>query len=99
MKKLSMILTIVLVVTAISATVAFASDNLSMFDSMRDWAREAKSTGEISEQEAKKWNNHFDVMEDYHEKNGFSDHCGTTDNNQGEQDMPDSEFTNMMKTF
>lgn len=97
-----------MVFTAMSVTAVFASDNLndrsnikSMFDSMRDWARQAQSTGEISEQEAKEWNSHFEVMEKYHEKNGFAGHCGISDNKEANQkkDIPDSKISNTIRSL
>lgn len=85
MKKVLIVLTAALILTAISATGAFAenvigpdekSEIKSMFDSMRSWAQQAEENGEITKDEAKEWDKHFKSMEKYHKQNGFSEHCG-----------------------
>lgn len=84
-RKIAVILTLVLVVTAITASAVFAKENVepaekaaikSMFDAMRSWAQQAQDNGDITKEEAKEWENHFKDMEKFHEKNGFGGMMG-----------------------
>ena len=48
----------------------------SMFDAMRNWKQQAQENDEITEEEARKWEKHFEDMKRHHERNGFKGHCG-----------------------
>lgn len=86
-KKIAVLITTILVITAIAVPVVFADENSaskasdffkSMFDFKRNQVNEALKSGDITEDDAKKWNEHFDYMEKFHEENGFygPGHCG-----------------------
>lgn len=38
----------------------------SIVDSMRSWVNEAKENGDINEEQAEAWNDHFTYMEKFH---------------------------------
>ncbi|AUS97396.1 hypothetical protein CDQ84_15785 [Clostridium thermosuccinogenes] len=91
-RKIMGILTVVLVVAALSTSAVFAKDNgdqreksaiNSMFDAMRNWSQQAQERGEITEEEAKEWEKHFEDMKKFHESNGFGGHCGGFNNDSG----------------
>lgn len=110
-RKITVILAVILVITAISASAVFAKDNgaqgeksalNSMFDAMRNWSQQAQEKGEITEEEAKKWGKHFEDMEKFHEKNGFAGHCGGLNNGGGNaenQNYMPSNRNSMMRGF
>jgi hypothetical protein len=86
-KKFAIVITAVLLVAAVSAPAVFAAEDNnskvterfeSMFDSMRNWAKDAQERGQITQEEAERWNKHFDDMEEFHQENGFSGHCGVS---------------------
>ncbi|MGE4283422.1 MAG: DUF2680 domain-containing protein [Clostridia bacterium] len=86
MKKKSVVfITSLVLIAAIAIPAAFAAapeDSKtskffeSMFDFHRKWVDKSVEKGEITEQQAQQYNEHFDAMEEYHEENGFEDHCG-----------------------
>ncbi|WHH60151.1 DUF2680 domain-containing protein [Petroclostridium sp. X23] len=84
-KKIAVFVTSLVLITAIAIPTALAAapeDSKtskffeSMFDFHRKWVEKSVEKGEITEEEAEQWNEHFDAMEKYHEENGFEDHCG-----------------------
>jgi hypothetical protein len=106
-KKFTVVLAIVLIVSAISATVVFASDNggkdeksiiSSMFDAMRNWSQQALAKGEITKDQANSLDQHFNSMEKYHEQNGLGA-CGGTNNatGNGTSNGPDNSDGNSDK--
>lgn len=86
-KKIAIVLTLALVVTAISVSSVFAKDIevdqgekqaiKSMFDAMRSWSQQAQDSGEITKEEAKEWDKHFKDMEKFHEEDGFGGMMGS----------------------
>lgn len=93
-RKITLILSLVLIVTAIGATTVLADGNgaqgeksaiESMFDAMRSWSQQAQEKGEITGEEAKKLDDHFKDMEKYHEESGLG-HCGGSDNDNGDME-------------
>jgi len=80
-RKITIILAVVLMITALTATTVFASGDRgeetfnSMFDAMRRWSQETLASGEITEEEAERWERHFEYMEKFHRENGFGGHC------------------------
>ncbi|MBZ4646633.1 MAG: hypothetical protein PWR27_175 [Petroclostridium sp.] len=84
-KKITVLITTLLLITAIAVPVALAADEKdskasdffnSMFDFHRKWVDKAVEKGDITEDEAKQWNEHFDYMQKFHEENGFGGQCG-----------------------
>lgn len=83
-KKITILITVFLLVALVGATVAYASEesdsNLADFfksrlDFKRSQLNEAKERGDITEEEAKIWSKHFDDMEKFHAENGFPQFC------------------------
>lgn len=98
---ISLIAMLVVVLTGTSAVFADDSGSTeasgtvrSMFDSMRDWVKNALDSGEITQEEAEKWEEHFDSMEGYHRQNGFTGHCGGTNRNNGSNGSGEAENQN-----
>lgn len=42
-----------------------------MFDQHKTWLDQAVKDGQVTEEQAKTWNQHFDQMKDFHSKNGM----------------------------
>lgn len=68
------------IIVAVPSVFAASSEDSNFFDSMFDfhkkWIERSVQNGDITEEEADQWNEHFNEMEEYHEENGFSEHCG-----------------------
>lgn len=69
---------IVMVLVLALGIVAYAESNSDVpqwFNDMMTWRRdqvqESLEAGEITEEEAAAWNEHFEKMEEYHGENGF----------------------------
>ncbi|WHH59971.1 DUF2680 domain-containing protein [Petroclostridium sp. X23] len=84
-KKIAVFVTSLVLIAAIAIPTALAAtpeDSKtskffeSMFDFHRKWVDKSVKNGEITEEEAQNYNEHFDTMEKYHDENGFEDHCG-----------------------
>lgn len=85
-RKFIVLMAVFMLVVTVSVPIAFAGEEnnskstdyfKSMFDSMRNWIKDAQEKGQITEEEAEGWEEHFDYMEKFHDKNGFSGHCGS----------------------
>ncbi|SNS63969.1 Protein of unknown function [Anaerovirgula multivorans] len=77
MKKM-IALGVVMVLVLGLGMVAYAESNNEVpqwFNDMMTWRKgqvqESLEAGEITEEEAATWNEHFDQMEEYHTENGF----------------------------
>lgn len=83
-KRIAVFITTLVLITSIAIPIALAAENEgskttkffeSMFDFHRKWIEKALEKGEITEEEAEQWNEHFGIMEKYHAENGFGGHC------------------------
>ncbi|WZL72275.1 DUF2680 domain-containing protein [Clostridiaceae bacterium 35-E11] len=78
MKKILTIVTIVSLLTLAFGSFVFAADTEEApqwFKDMISWKKgqinEAVKDGQITDEQAKVWNDHFDYMEKWHNENGF----------------------------
>lgn len=83
-RKFAALMTVFVLVLVMSVPTVFAAEENSlksvdyfesMFDFMRNWIKDAQEKDQISKEETKEWEKHFNYIEKLHEKNGFSRHC------------------------
>lgn len=83
-RKIALIISISLFAVLIGATIVYAAEmknqeSSNFIESMHDFMRyrinNAQKEGQLTQEEAAKWNRHFDDMERYHKENGLL-HCG-----------------------
>lgn len=82
-KRLWLLIAAGILVVALAAPAAFGaisgdsqkSQNQQFFSQMFDWHQQwldqAQKDGQITPEQAKSWQEHFNYMRDFHEKNGF----------------------------
>lgn len=82
-KRYEIIAVIGILVVALTASAVFGAVNGNkekeqdqqfinqMFDSHQQWLDQAQKDGQVTPEQAKDWQEHFNYMRDFHGKNGF----------------------------
>lgn len=107
-KKILVLITIFLLATVLTFPVVYAAGEngseradffKSMFNSMRSWINETKENGDVTEEEAYAWEEHFNYMERFHEENGYGP-CGGLGGRQSGRGMMGGYYNGgMMERF
>ncbi|MBF7083945.1 hypothetical protein IT084_13295 [Desulfallas sp. Bu1-1] len=77
MKKKLMVVIISVFLIALVAPGAFAAINNnqnyfdSMFDAHKQWVKQAMENKQITPEQGKAWEQHFDYMRQFHQENGY----------------------------